>query len=142
MYQVELLNISIKRAYAEALQLLEDILTPSQLQNYDGIFSVALSELFSSVHNINQKVDIEYLIDNHTVKFNFHFSESENILDSLTEESSFILSKLVDDLSYNSENNTVTFLFHVKRQRLTPRMLQNLNRVNVETLINANDYEI
>ena len=79
MYQVELLNISIKRAYAEALQLLEDILTPSQLQNYDGIFSVALSELFSSVHNINQKVDIEYLIDNHTVKFNFHFSESENI---------------------------------------------------------------
>lgn len=142
MYQVELLNISIKRAYAEALQLLEDILTPSQLQNYDGIFSVALSELFSSVHNINQKVDIEYLIDNHTVKFNFHFSESENILDSLTEESSFILSKLVDDLSYNSENNTVTFLFHVKRQPLTPRMLQNLNRVNVETLINANDYEI
>lgn len=142
MYQVELLNISIKHAYAEALQLLEDILTPSQLQNYDGIFSVALSELFSSVHNINQKVDIEYLIDNHTVKFNFHFSESENILDSLTEESSFILSKLVDDLSYNSENNTVTFLFHVKRQPLTPRMLQNLNRVNVETLINANDYEI
>ncbi len=142
MYQVELLNISIKRAYAEALQLLEDILTPSQLQNYDGIFSVALSELFSSVHNINQKVDIEYLIDNHTVKFNFHFSESENILDSLTEESSFILSKLVDNLSYNSENNTVTFLFHVKRQPLTPRMLQNLNRVNVETLINANDYEI
>lgn len=142
MYQVELLNISIKRAYAEALQLLEDILTPSQLQNYDGIFSVALSELFSSVHNINQKVDIEYLIDNHTVKFNFHFSESENILDNLTEESSFILSKLVDDLSYNSENNTVTFLFHVKRQPLTPRMLQNLNRVNVETLINANDYEI
>lgn len=142
MYQVELLNISIKRAYAEALQLLEDILTPSQLQNYDGIFSVALSELFSSVHNINQKVDIEYLIDNHTVKFNFHFLESENILDSLTEESSFILSKLVDNLSYNSENNTVTFLFHVKRQPLTPRMLQNLNRVNVETLINANDYEI
>lgn len=142
MYQVELLNISIKRAYAEALQLLEDILTPSQLQNYDGIFSVALSELFSSVHNINQKVDIEYLIDYHTVKFNFHFSESENILDSLTEESSFILSKLVDNLSYNSENNTVTFLFHVKRQPLTPRMLQNLNRVNVETLINANDYEI
>lgn len=142
MYQVELLNISIKRAYAEALQLLEDILTPSQLQNYDGIFSVALSELFSSVHNINQKVDIEYLIDNHTVKFNFHFSESENILDNLTEESSFILSKLVDNLSYNSENNTVTFLFHVKRQPLTPRMLQNLNRVNVETLINANDYEI
>lgn len=142
MYQVELLNISIKHAYAEALQLLEDILTPSQLQNYDGIFSVALSELFSSVHNINQKVDIEYLIDNHTVKFNFHFSESENILDSLTEESSFILSKLVDNLSYNSENNTVTFLFHVKRQPLTPRMLQNLNRVNVETLINANDYEI
>lgn len=142
MYQVELLNISIKRAYAEALQLLEDILTPSQLQNYDGIFSVALSELFSSVHNINQKVDIEYLIDNHTVKFNFHFSESENILDSLTEESSFILSKLVDNLSYNSENNTVTFLFHVKRQPLTPRMLQNLNRVNIETLINANDYEI
>lgn len=142
MYQVELLNISIKRAYAEALQLLEDILTPSQLQNYDGIFSVALSELFSSVHNINQKVDIEYLIDNHTVKFNFHFSETENILDSLTEESSFILSKLVDNLSYNSENNTVTFLFHVKRQPLTPRMLQNLNRVNVETLINANDYEI
>lgn len=142
MYQVELLNISIKRAYAEALQLLEDILTPSQLQNYDGIFSVALSELFSSVHNINQKVDIEYLIDNHTVKFNFHFSESENILDSLTEESSFILSKLVDNLSYNSENNTVTFLFHVKRQPLTPRILQNLNRVNVETLINANDYEI
>lgn len=142
MYQVELLNISIKRAYAEALQLLEDILTPSQLQNYDGIFSVALSELFSSVHNINQKVDIEYLIDNHTVKFNFHFSESENILDSMTEESSFILSKLVDNLSYNSENNTVTFLFHVKRQPLTPRMLQNLNRVNVETLINANDYEI
>lgn len=142
MYQVELLNISIKRAYAEALQLLEDILTPSQLQNYDGIFSVALSELFSSVHNINQKVDIEYLIDNHTVKFNFHFSELENILDSLTEESSFILSKLVDNLSYNSENNTVTFLFHVKRQPLTPRMLQNLNRVNVETLINANDYEI
>lgn len=142
MYQVELLNISIKRAYAEALQLLEDILTPSQLQNYDGIFSVALSELFSSVHNINQKVDIEYLIDNHTVKFNFHFSESEKILDSLTEESSFILSKLVDNLSYNSENNTVTFLFHVKRQPLTPRMLQNLNRVNVETLINANDYEI
>ena len=142
MYQVELLNISIKRAYAEALQLLEDILTPSQLQNYDGIFSVALSELFSSVHNINQKVDIEYLIDNHTVKFNFHFSESENILDSLTEESSFILSKLVDNLSYNSENNTVTFLFHVKRQPLTPRMLQNLNRVNVETLIYANDYEI
>lgn len=142
MYQVELLNISIKRAYAEALQLLEDILTPSQLQNYDGIFSVALSELFSSVHNINQKVDIEYLIDNHTVKLNFHFSESENILDSLTEESSFILSKLVDNLSYNSENNTVTFLFHVKRQPLTPRMLQNLNRVNVETLINANDYEI
>lgn len=142
MYQVELLNISIKRAYAEALQLLEDILTPSQLQNYDGIFSVALSELFSSVYNINQKVDIEYLIDNHTVKFNFHFSESENILDSLTEESSFILSKLVDNLSYNSENNTVTFLFHVKRQPLTPRMLQNLNRVNVETLINANDYEI
>lgn len=142
MYQVELLNISIKRAYAEALQLLEDILTPSQLQNYDGIFSVALSELFSSVHNINQKVDIEYLIDNHIVKFNFHFSESENILDSLTEESSFILSKLVDNLSYNSENNTVTFLFHVKRQPLTPRMLQNLNRVNVETLINANDYEI
>lgn len=142
MYQVELLNISIKRAYAEALQLLEDILTPSQLQNYDGIFSVALSELFSSVHNINQKVDIEYLIDNHTVKFNFHFSESENILDSLTEETSFILSKLVDNLSYNSENNTVTFLFHVKRQPLTPRMLQNLNRVNVETLINANDYEI
>lgn len=142
MYQVELLNISIKRAYAEALQLLEDILTPSQLQNYDGIFSVALSELFSSVHNVNQKVDIEYLIDNHTVKFNFHFSESENILDSLTEESSFILSKLVDNLSYNSENNTVTFLFHVKRQPLTPRMLQNLNRVNVETLINANDYEI
>jgi|GEM_PF-4114199 len=142
MYQVELLNISIKRAYAEALQLLEDILTPSQLQNYDGIFSVALSELFSSVHNINQKVDIEYLIDNHTVKFNFHFSESENILDSLTEEASFILSKLVDNLSYNSENNTVTFLFHVKRQPLTPRMLQNLNRVNVETLINANDYEI
>lgn len=142
MYQVELLNVSIKRAYAEALQLLEDILTPSQLQNYDGIFSVALSELFSSVHNINQKVDIEYLIDNHTVKFNFHFSESENILDSLTEESSFILSKLVDNLSYNSENNTVTFLFHVKRQPLTPRMLQNLNRVNVETLINANDYEI
>lgn len=142
MYQVELLNISIKRAYAEALQLLEDILTPSQLQNYDGIFSVALSELFSSVHNINQKVDIEYLIDNHTVKFNFHFSESENILDSLTEESSFILSNLVDNLSYNSENNTVTFLFHVKRQPLTPRMLQNLNRVNVETLINANDYEI
>lgn len=142
MYQVELLNISIKRAYAEALQLLEDILTPSQLQNYDGIFSVALSELFSSVHNINQKVDIEYLIDNHTVKFNFHFSESENILDSLTEESSFILSKLVDNLSYNSENNTVTFLFHVKRQPLTPRMLQNLDRVNVETLINANDYEI
>lgn len=142
MYQVELLNISIKRAYAEALQLLEDILTPSQLQNYDGIFSVALSELFSSVHNINQKVDIEYLIDNHTVKFNFHFSESENILDNLIEESSFILSKLVDNLSYNSENNTVTFLFHVKRQPLTPRMLQNLNRVNVETLINANDYEI
>lgn len=142
MYQVELLNISIKRAYAEALQLLEDILTPSQLQNYDGIFSVALSELFSSVHNINQKVDIEYLIDNHTVKLNFHFSESENILDNLTEESSFILSKLVDNLSYNSENNTVTFLFHVKRQPLTPRMLQNLNRVNVETLINANDYEI
>lgn len=142
MYQVELLNISIKHAYAEALQLLEDILTPSQLQNYDGIFSVALSELFSSVHNINQKVDIEYLIDNHTVKFNFHFSESENILDSLTEESSFILSKLVDNLSYNSENDTVTFLFHVKRQPLTPRMLQNLNRVNVETLINANDYEI
>lgn len=142
MYQVELLNISIKHAYAEALQLLEDILTPSQLQNYDGIFSVALSELFSSVHNINQKVDIEYLIDNHTVKLNFHFSESENILDSLTEESSFILSKLVDNLSYNSENNTVTFLFHVKRQPLTPRMLQNLNRVNVETLINANDYEI
>lgn len=142
MYQVELLNISIKHAYAEALQLLEDILTPSQLQNYDGIFSVALSELFSSVHNINQKVDIEYLIDNHTVKFNFHFSESENILDNLTEESSFILSKLVDNLSYNSENNTVTFLFHVKRQPLTPRMLQNLNRVNVETLINANDYEI
>lgn len=142
MYQVELLNISIKRAYAEALQLLEDILTPSQLQNYDGIFSVALSELFSSVHNINQKVDIEYLIDNHTVKFNFHFSESENILDNLTEESSFILSKLVDNFSYNSENNTVTFLFHVKRQPLTPRMLQNLNRVNVETLINANDYEI
>ena len=142
MYQVELLNISIKRAYAEALQLLEDILTPSQLQNYDGIFSVALSELFSSVHNINQKVDIEYLIDNHTVKFNFHFSESENILDSLTEESSFILSKLVDNLSYNSENNTVTFLFHVKRQPLTPRMLQNLNRVNLETHINANDYEI
>ena len=142
MYQVELLNISIERANAEALQLLEDILTPSQLQNYDGIFSVALSELFSSVHNINQKVDIEYLIDNHTVKFNFHFSESENILDSLTEESSFILSKLVDNLSYNSENNTVTFLFHVKRQPLTPRMLQNLNRVNVETLINANDYEI
>lgn len=142
MYQVELLNISIKRAYAEALQLLEDILTPSQLQNYDGIFSVALSELFSSVHNINQKIDIEYLIDNHTVKFNFHFSESENILDSLTEKSSFILSKLVDNLSYNSENNTVTFLFHVKRQPLTPRMLQNLNRVNVETLINANDYEI
>ena len=141
MYQVELLNISIKRAYAEALQLLEDILTPSQLQNYDGIFSVALSELFSSVHNINQKVDIEYLIDNHTVKFNFHFSESENILDSLTEESSFILSKLVDNLSYNSENNTVTFLFHVKRQPLTPRMLQNLDRVNVETLINANDSE-
>lgn len=142
MYQVELLNISIKRAYAEALQLLEDILTPSQLQNYDGIFSVALSELFSSVHNINQKVDIEYLIDNHTVKFNFHFSESENILDNLTEESSFILSKLVDNLSYNSENNTVTFLFHVKRKPLTPRMLQNLDRVNVETLINANDYEI
>ena len=142
MYQVELLNISIKRAYAEALQLLEDILTPSQLQNYDGIFSVALSELFSSVHNINQKVDIEYLIDNHTVKFNFHFSESENILDSLTEEASFILSKLVDNLSYNSENNTVTFLFHVKRQPLTPRMLQDLNRVNIETLINANDYEI
>lgn len=142
MYQVELLNISIERANAEALQLLEDILAPSQLQNYDGIFSVALSELFSSVQNRTQKVDIEYLIDNHTVKFNFHFSESENILDNLTEESSFILSKLVDDFSYNSENNTVTFLFHVKRQPLTPRMLQNLNRVNIETLINANDYEM
>ena len=142
MYQVELLNISIERANAEALQLLEDILAPSQLQNYDGIFSVALSELFSSVQNRTQKVDIEYLIDNHTVKFNFHFSESENILDNLTEESSFIVSKLVDDFSYNSENNTVTFLFHVKRQPLTPRMLQNLNRVNIETLINANDYEM
>jgi hypothetical protein len=142
MYQVELLNISIERANAEALQLLEDILAPSQLQNYDGIFSVALSELFSSVQNRTQKVDIEYLIDNHTVKFNFHFSESENILDNLTEESSFILSKLVDDFSYNSENNTVTFLFHVKRQPLTPRMLQDLNRVNIETLINANDYEM
>lgn len=142
MYQVELLNISIERANAEALQLLEDILAPFQLQNYDGIFSVALSELFSSVQNRTQKVDIEYLIDNHTVKFNFHFSESENILDNLTEESSFILSKLVDDFSYNSENNTVTFLFHVKRQPLTPRMLQNLNRVNIETLIKANDYEM
>lgn len=142
MYQVELLNISIERANVEALQLLEDILAPSQLQNYDGIFSVALSELFSSVQNRTQKVDIEYLIDNHTVKFNFHFSESENILDNLTEESSFILSKLVDDFSYNSENNTVTFLFHVKRQPLTPRMLQDLNRVNIETLINANDYEM
>ena len=142
MYQVELLNISIERANAEALQLLEDILAPSQLQNYDGIFSVALSELFSSIQNRTQKVDIEYLIDNHTVKFNFHFSESENILDNLTEESSFILSKLVDDFSYNSENNTVTFLFHVKRQPLTPRMLQDLNRVNIETLINANDYEM
>lgn len=142
MYQVELLNISIERANAEALQLLEDILAPSQLQNYDGIFSVALSELFSSVQNRTQKVDIEYLIDNHTVKFNFHFSESENILDNLTEESSFILSKLVDDFSYNSENNTVTFLFHVKRQPLIPRMLQDLNRVNIETLINANDYEM
>lgn len=142
MYQVELLNISIERANAEALQLLEDILAPSQLQNYDGIFSVALSELFSSVQNRTQKVDIEYLIDNHTVKFNFHFSESENILDNLTEESSFILSKLVDDFSYNSENNTVTFLFHVKRQPLTPRMLQGLNRVNIETLIKANDYEM
>lgn len=142
MYQVELLNISIERANAEALQLLEDILAPSQLQNYDGIFSVALSELFSSVQNRTQKVDIEYLIDNHTVKFNFYFSESENILDNLTEESSFILSKLVDDFSYNSENNTVTFLFHVKRQPLIPRMLQDLNRVNIETLINANDYEM
>lgn len=142
MYQVELLNISIERANAEALQLLEDILAPSQLQNYDGIFSVALSELFSSIQNRTQKVDIEYLIDNHTVKFNFHFSESENILDNLTEESSFILSKLVDDFLYNSENNTVTFLFHVKRQPLTPRMLQDLNRVNIETLINANDYEM
>lgn len=142
MYQVELLNISIEHAYAEALQLLEDVMTSYQLQNYDGVFTVALSELFSSVQNKNQILDIEYLIDNHIVKFNLHFSEPENILENLTEESSFILSKLVDDLSYNSDNNIVTFLFHVKRQPLTPRMLQDLNRVNIENLINTYDYEM
>lgn len=141
MYQFELSNVSVEQAYPKALQLMEDISSQFHFQDYEGIFSMSLYEIFSAVKNKDQQVDIEYLVDNQRVVFNISFSEQENVLENLSDESAFILSKITDDFSYDIDNKIIAVLFHVKRQPVESRFETKFNNKEIEALLTKMSYE-
>lgn len=141
MYQLELLKVSASEVFKKSLQLMEDFILEFNLQDYEGVFSMALHELFAEFKKKDCDIDIFYSIDNNRVMFNFVFSDipyDKNILiDNFDENSAFILEKLTDELEYNIENKSVTILFHVKRKPQSNLNDINLKKIKIENVLKS-----
>lgn len=118
MYQFELKGINSETAFSKASSVLDIILSQFNIEDMHGIISCSIEVVINQFLKEGQTIDIDFLIDHQSFMINFNFGDffDKSQLDLMNEDNIFILHKLADEITFNSDNKGFTILFHVKRK--------------------------